>query len=53
MKLAYFDDNACSIPFVWMTASLVLDPHSVTYDEWCEGFGMLAPFLFVRYVSMS
>ena len=21
-----------SIPFVWMTASLVLDPHSVTYD---------------------
>ena len=31
MKLAYFDDDAGAVPFVWVTAGLVLDPHSVAY----------------------
>ena len=31
MKLAYFDDEASAVPFVWVRASLVFDPHSVAY----------------------
>ena len=31
MKLAYFDDDAGAVPFVWVTAGLVLDPHSFAY----------------------
>ena len=31
VKLPYFDDDASSVPFVWVLAGLVLDPHSVTY----------------------
>lgn len=29
VKLAYVNDYASSVPFVWVRASLVLDPHSV------------------------
>ena len=34
MELAYLDDYASLVPFVWVRASLVLDPHSVTYLSW-------------------
>ena len=31
VKLADFNDYASPVPFVWVRASLVLDPHLVTY----------------------
>ena len=31
VKLAYFDDDASLVPFVWVMVDLVLDPHSVAY----------------------
>ncbi len=33
MELAYFDDNASTVPFVWMMTGLVLDSHSVAFGE--------------------
>ena len=31
VELAYLDDYASPVPFVWVRASLVLDLHSVAY----------------------
>ena len=53
MKLAYLYDRASLVPFLWMMASLVLDPHSVTYVLRCKGFGMFTPLVLVNHVTVS
>ena len=50
--LAYFNDNACAVPLVWVGASLILDSDSIANTEGCESSCVFAPSLLLNHVTV-